>query len=503
MITFTARDAGSNILAGETITLAETGTGDVTLSATTGTTNSAGQLAVTVTGVTTGVRVITATGVGATAAVNVAVPTGAVTTFAISQTVLGATTTPFPTAVAMKTGNSLVITVTAPLPTTSVIFASTMGTLTNGAIGVVGSPGSVIVVPVVAGAATATLTTAVAGIANVDVEDLLDATLSDTMTVSMSAVTPATISLQATPTIIPKSVGSTTGVSTLIATVKDSTGQLVGGVPVAFSMRDTTGGGETLSQVIAYTASTPTPSLGLGQARTSFNSGSLSSGMGGVKIRAAVPGTTVTTTALTNTTPQTDAAIVIGGTAGSIAFGQATDIVSIADNTAYSYAMSVIVADSNGNPAPLGTVVNLSVFPIAWSTGSNCVVSPDTATSGTFFNEDVNGNLALDAGEDGVRDYVFGGTVTVTGSADGQLTPPNSAGGTLPATVTTDANGLATFNLTYTKSSALWIIDRIRASTMVQETEAVGEIIFRLRPSETDASADGTTCKLPNSPYFF
>ena len=44
-----------------------------------------------------------------------------------------------------------------------------------------------------------------------------------------------------------------------------------------------------------------------------------------------------------------------------------------------------------------------------------------------------------------------------------QLSPPNSAAGTLPSTVTTNASGVATFSLTYTKSNAAYIVDRIRA----------------------------------------
>lgn len=461
-VTFAVKDSGNNPIAGEAVTLVESGTGDVTLSAT--------------------------TGAGTSIAATITVPAVATATFGISQTVLNANPPVLnPTAVAMQIGDALVITVTAPPPTTSVTFATSVGALNGG--------GTFVVVPVAGGVATATLATAAAGTATIQVIDANNAnpSVSDTLTVFMTAITPSTITLQATPTVIPKSSGGTSGVSTLIATVKDATGQPVGGVPVAFSIQNPTGGGEQLSTVIAFTASTPTPSLGLGQAITSFTSGSLTSTAGGVKIRAAVPGTVVTTDALT------DAAIVIGGKAGSVFFGQATEIAQTANNTAYSYAMSVIVADSNGNPAPLGTVVNLSVWPIAWSTGKNCTVDASGASVGTFPNEDANENLILDPGEDGNRDA----DVSIEGLIDGQLTPPNSAGGTLPATVTTDANGVATFNLTYTKPSAIWIVDRIRASTLVSGSEAVGELVFRLSPSEADASEDGTTCKLPDSSFRF
>jgi hypothetical protein len=208
-----------------------------------------------------------------------------------------------------------------------------------------------------------------------------------------------------------------------------------------------------------------------------------------------------------------DAAIVVGGTAGSVAFGQASKIIDAGGtSTIYSFPMSVLVADSNGSPAPLGTVVNISTWPIAWSTGTPCSVDVDDGVSkGTFYNEDVNQNLVLDPGEDGTRKYFFTGATgpTGTGTTDGQITPPNSYGGTvistnpadLPGTATTDATGLATFNLTYTKSSALWIIARIRAKALVQGSPSVGQLDWRLEASLADDNPP--TCFLPPSPFNF
>ena len=79
-------------------------------------------------------------------------------------------------------------------------------------------------------------------------------------------------------------------------------------------------------------------------------------------------------------------------------------------------------------------------------------------------------------------------------------TPPNSASGTLPATVTTNASGLATFNLTYTKANALFIQARVRASTLVQGTETVGQTTFQLPALLSDI---GPPCLLPASPYVY
>ena len=94
---------------------------------------------------------------------------------------------------------------------------------------------------------------------------------------------------------------------------------------------------------------------------------------------------------------------------------------------------------------------------------------------------------------------IDGNTDSVIGTIDGLATPPSSAGGIVPGSVTTDANGVATFNLTYGKSSAIWIVTRIRAKTIVQGSETASEVQFVL-PA---LLADTTPCHLPNSPYKF
>jgi hypothetical protein len=63
--------------------------------------------------------------------------------------------------------------------------------------------------------------------------------------------------------------------------------------------------------------------------------------------------------------------------------------------------------------------------------------------------------------------------------------------------VTTDANGVANFDLVYLKGSAVWIRDRIRATTLVLGTETSSSIIFTLPAEKTESEAGD----LPNSPY--
>jgi Bacterial Ig-like domain (group 1) len=543
-LTITAKDKGGNPISGTTVTLTQSSTGTVILTPTTGTTNASGQLAVTVAGATAGTVTVSATAAGVTATINFTVAASG-STFGISLVTLNAGTGVVPVSPktsSMRIGDTLAVQVTAPSPTTTVLFATDIGIWSGATVGTkVFAASGVMEITTVGGIATATLQSPIAGVARVQVLDPNSVVLSDTLSVGITAKIADHITLQASPTVLPQSIGSTVGISNLTATVYDVNNQAVGDAPVAFSIvNGGTGSGEIVSPVVVFSAATTAGGLALGAAPTSFTSGSLSSGASGVQVRASVVGTAIATQSIIPvsgvpaTTSSFDAAIVIGGTAGSVAFGLATKITDAGGtSTIYSFPMSVLVADSNGNPAPKGTVVNISTWPIAWSTGSPCNVDLDggywdsavppvwhAANIGTFLNEDVNENLFLDAGEDGTRKFFSSGTSTVTtsggsttvstGTKDGQLTPLNSWGGTivstnpldLPGTATTDATGLATFNLTYTKSSALWIIDRIRARTVVQGSPAVGQLDWRLEPSAADDSPP-STCFLPPSPFNF
>jgi hypothetical protein len=466
----------------------------VTITPTTGPTIASGKFTAKVTGgPASGPVTITASALGATAAIDLTV-TAVADTFNIDQQTLNAAVIANETTTAMKIGDTLNIRIHAPVDVTNVTFAASIGAWDGGS-------SKSVTKAVVGQSANATLRTTQAGVAGVQVYNQAHPATSDTLTVAMSSgAAPYSIQLQAAPTNVPVSVGTTTGSSTLTATVKDSSNSPIGGVPVAFSIVNPTSGGETVLPVVVTTAETTTSSLGLGQARATFTSGSITSGADGIQIRASVVGTTVET----NTPPSgNDVGIVIGGVAGSISFGQATLIKDLNDAT-YSYPMSVLVADSAG-AAVSGAVVSLSIFPIAWSTGETfpCAYDADNASNqGTFWNEDLNENISLDAGEDGARYYYTDKTKSVlipNGTLDTSLTPKNSDGGTVPSTVTTDSNGVATFNLNYGKQHAIWTMVRLRASTKVSNTETRSEIIFRLPCNDTDC---GDTCRL-TCPYTF
>jgi len=489
-ITVTAKDSASTVMPNTAVVLTQSGTGVVAFSPASGVTDTSGIFTSTITGTTAGSNTVTATTLGATASSAFTITPSAATLSILSSTLNGGTATSNPVQVAMKIGDTLAIKVNAP-SSTQVRFVTSLGTWDTQTL----TP-SATVVTVAGGTATATLSTTQAGIASVYVDDPAATGSNASMSVSMTATTANTVTLQASPSLVSKSVGTTKGVSTLIATVNDANGMPVGDAPIAFTIVNPTGGGEAVTPAFALSTTTTTTTLGLGQASTSFTSGSKSSGQTGVQIRAQVLGTTIKT----GTSPSgSDASVVIGGSAGSIAFGSATVLTETTNLTGYILAMSVLVADSNGNPAPAGTVVNLSAWPVAWSTGSACAADADAATAGTFYNEDVNENLFLDTAEDGVRKLYATNALLTGGKLDSLITPVNSAAGTVPGSVTTDASGLATFNLTYGKNSAIWVVTRIRARTVVQGSEALSEWSFRL-PA---LLADTTPCKLPASPFTF
>lgn len=450
-LTVHVQDFSSGGLPDVPVTLSVAPADVVTLSQDTGNTDINGELVVQVTGIAAGSVTVTAEALAITDTLTYTVG-AAGTVFGISSP-----TDPWN----LDTNTDLTVTVDAP-GITNVIFATTLGAWDGGVE-------LVVTKPVVAGSASAVLNSPTAGVATVQVFDANDPSTRDSLTVVISAppIEASQISLQPSAKVVAPSFGDVSNTVTLEATVKNVLGQVVGDAPVAFSILNPTGGGESISPVIAFTGSN-------GVATSTFTSGTLSSGAEGVTVQAVVVGMPLVTDSVN---------IVIGGTAGSVMIGRSTKISSIAGDTAYSLPMSVLVADTNGNPVP-GAVVSLSAWPAYYYTGYT--VDGPVITGGPYANEDINRNLILDPGEDVGLD---------PGHGDGSLTPPNAAAGTLPATVTTDENGVASFDLVYLKSSAVWIDDEITASTIVYGTETTSTLKFGLPYLVSDKPY------LPDSPY--
>lgn len=497
----------------------------------TGTTDVNGKLEVTVKGNNKGVVTLTVTALGDTKE----------QTFKISGEPFQITD-PKEDSIAIETNTPLDISVKSP-DGNGVQFTTTMGNWGNGKTYDIVSPeedNDNIV--------TATLNPGdIAGTITVKVEDVTDSTVSDTLFVAVAAPSDdaATLTIQVSPSVIAPSSGGLSNVASLKATVKSETGQVVSGAPVLFSLFRTTGGGETINPPVVYTGSN-------GEAETTFASGSLGSDSLGVFCLGKLSGAAVAgpdnvfkfsgtnierldnggsflddgfetgdsvtisgsgkndgtyeidsvvantltlkissfededpgETLVIATEADTDVVQVkISGDSSSVAIGGATEIEELNPST-YKYPMSVLVADSNGNPVT-GATVNLSVWPIYYWTGITGEEGPERNIA--YPNEDLNRNDILDAGEDTDG--------PPSGEKNGQLDPAKSAAGTVPATVTTDENGVAQFDYVYQKNYAGWLDVEIKATTLVYGSETTSVLNKALGWIQVEGS------NIPNSPW--
>lgn len=280
----------------------------------------------------------------------------------------------------------------------------------------------------------------------------------------------SSISLQASPTVIAPSTSTTESSSALEARVINLSGNPIANARVTFSVSNSTGSGEYV-----YPAATYTDAYGV--ATATLFAGTQSSTGNGLIVTASLD-QSLTTVLVSDT-----ASVNVGGTAGSISIGMSTTASSITNNTAYSLPLSVKVLDSNGSPVQ-GAVVNLSSWPDSYGLGTwDCDV---------IYRDPVLANEDLD------RDLINDTFPTVEDvSGDGELTPAIADAGGVPSTITTDADGFATFNMTYFKASAGFVYNAITASTVVQGTEATATRRFWLPALETDIK----NCKLGPSPF--
>ena len=235
--------------------------------------------------------------------------------------------------------------------------------------------------------------------------------------------------------------------------------------------------------------------------QTTFYSGSIGSDSNGVDIIATLLGNGKTATV----------PIIISQTAGSVVIGRSSVVSSISNDTAYRLPMSVQVSDANGSPVP-NVTVSLKLWPKRYFMGFWDGDGGAIYTA-VFNNEDANRNLILDTGEEmsfveghyAVTDgtYYYNSDLNRDGDGydivggDGLLTPPNSAAGGLPPTVTTDDNGVGTFDLVYLKANAAWIEAEITATVQAQGTESTGILTFVLPVLKSDAGSG----LLPDSPF--
>ena len=299
VLTITVTDAGGIAIFDAPVTITANPEGVVSLSQDTGNTDVTGDFVVDVTGRGVGNVTVTVESMGATA--TQAYTVGAVgSVFGISS--------PAQSSVSLPTNTYLTINIDTP-DQSNLQIAAILGTLTGTV-----ETGQVITEPVSENLTTVTFRSNVAGLATIQVFDADNPSTTDSLQVAVSAPSSeaSQLSLQTSASVVAPSLGSLSNSVTLEATVKNSSDQVVGSAPVAFSITDTTVGGETISPVIVYTDDT-------GVATTTFTSGSLSTGAAGLTVTANVVGMPAVQDSIT---------LIIGGAAGSVVVGYATEIGS-------------------------------------------------------------------------------------------------------------------------------------------------------------------------------
>jgi hypothetical protein len=433
------------------ITVSSASTGTVSLSAASGYTGVDGTYDITVTGVASGSVTLDIDAGGASTSCTYSVET----TGNILQI-----TSPTDSPATLAIGNSLKVIVSDPSGG-SVVISTTLGILND--------TGKAVTLDASSGTAEATLTTTESGTATIQAYNTSAPSITDSISVAMYAPASAAsqIAVQASSTVVALSTADLKNSVEITARVTDASGNPVGSAPVVFSMSNTPGGGEKLSPSVVFSDTS-------GEAVTTFTSGSISTSGAGLTITAEL---------LANSSIDDSIDIIIGGTSGSVSITESTTVESVNDDTAYRMPVSVIVSDSNGNPVP-GAIVTINLWPEAYYTG-DCVYGIGLcygpyANEDDFFspengyaaNDDRYRNQYLDTGEDT--------------NGDGQLTPPISSAGTMPATVEADENGVGTFSWYYGKDYAGYVRAEIKASTMVLGSETTTTVLKRLRPSQDD-----------------
>ncbi len=390
----------------------------------------------------------------------------------------------------LETDKPQLISVSAPSGSTSVIFTTNRGTFS-------GTSSNSYPAAVIGGVATASLTVAQSGTVTVTVTDDSIPVQSVNLTLVVSPPVSAAnkVLLAPSKTTLPISVvgGSQNSLTITARAVKwnGTTDEAVAKVPIEFAMTGGPGAGEFLTPALAYTNAS-------GEAVATFTSGTAASISNGIEVTAKIQGTSV----MTGTTPSSNNVLLtIGGQALSVAFGPGSELRQSTDATLYIQDYSVQVLDANNNPVA-NQVVTLRLRPVAFSLGGPCLVTA------TYCSEDTNGNGSLDTSEDGVRVPTTDATAAACltnpnpalpgGMMDSFLTPSNSDGGSVPSIVTTDANGIAPFSMTYLKGSAFWIVDQLTATVSSIGTETSKSTIFRLPSSALDVDP---ICTLPASTY--
>jgi hypothetical protein len=286
-----------------------------------------------------------------------------------------------------------------------------------------------------------------------------------TLAVDFVATNPTALDLQANPATI-----AIQGQSTLSAIVRDLANNLVEGQTVSFQLTDITGG--SLSVASAQTDIQ-------GRAQTVYTASSAPSASNGVTVTAIVQGKPAVTGSAT---------LTVGGQTVFLSLGTGVKLQENAPATQFTMPWVLQAVDSAGNPVnnvPVTlTIHSVSYYKGTWvATGSDWVWTPKSPACA---NEDVNLNGVLDPGED------FNGNHKLD---------PGEVAVTTVGTVTTAADGSATFGVEYPEDHAAWVVVNLTATANVQGTQASTNSIFQLPMLSTYVTAAPSAIPGEVSPY--
>lgn len=414
---------------GESIAVAST-LGN-TISATTLTTDSAGQAQFDYTAVNGGNDTITANGLGEAASTNVSISSDSfafVSPAVGTEINLGATQ-----AVTLQWSQN-----NTPVAGQSISFAATRGTITPSTV-----------VTNASGQASATVTANNAGFSTITGTTVGGPTAS--LEVEFIATTPNTIEVQADPFVVdPNSQ------SAITAIVRDIDNNLVKNVNVIFDLVDVTGGG--LSAPSSLTDSQ-------GRAQTFYTSSSQTSSTDGVLISASVDGTAI----------QDSVNLTVAGREVFLSFGTGNEIFE-PNPVQYRKPYVVQVTDASGR-AVTDAQVAMSVLSVRYFKGVWCGFQDANSyiaiTQSSCFDEDVDRDGVLDPNEDI--------------NNNGRIEAGNIATVT-PGNFTTDANGFGFIDLFYPQEYGAWVEVELQARTSVQGTEFFERSVFVLPVAADDVN---------------
>ena len=430
-----------------------------TISATSLSTDSSGNISIALTGNVAGTDTITVTALGGTAS-----QTQTVSVSGDEFTV----TLPAP-ATDLAIGSAHTVTATWKINNVAVAngtvinFSSTRGTLS--------APSAT----TTAGVATVTVSSTTAGPVSITASSTGP---SASAVGEFVAILPETINIQAEA----DTMGPNGQQNTITAVVRDLAGNFVKNIPIRFSIVQDTSGG-SISNATAVTDS-------LGRAATVYTSTAATTAKDGVVIKAEIDGTPAKNDSIAITVGQSELFVRLG----------TSNLLTALDDTRYKKTYNVLVTDAGG-AASVNTSVTLTLIPTRFYKGERLPFS-DGATppvltgpvfaypTATCLNEDslipaTSFNGVLDLGEDL--------------NGNGTLEPGNVA--SVSGTVLTDATGFALIDVIYSKDFASWTEVKLRATALVAGSEGSDEVTFTLPVLAADIQSPGESHPGDKSPF--